>query len=195
MAKHRSCVRRKAVTIGARVAYNHQSVRRSRWVTDARVSLTLSSTIWNSSGHVRASCSDTSSKSMIQRDCRILGSLLSTAPPIYGLMRSAFRGSFAMEEVVFFHRLSRTAIFCDLIQRHPRTKMSGWKGLLMQLDSLVGEQGSTPREWRASFLRRSPARSARETVIGWNAEQLLIAHGQCSRTGARRIIEQALAWI
>ena len=29
-----------------------------------------------------------------------------------------FRGSFAMEEVAFFHRASRTAIICDLIQRH-----------------------------------------------------------------------------
>jgi len=106
-----------------------------------------------------------------------------------------FRGSLAMEEVVFFHRASRTAIICDLIQRHAAEQMSGWKGKLMQLDSLVGEDGSTPREWRASFLRRGPARAARQKVLDWRPDQLLIAHGQCARTGATAIIERALSWI
>jgi hypothetical protein len=63
-----------------------------------------------------------------------------------------FRGSFAMEEVAFFRRESRTAIIGDLVQRFPESKMSGWSGMLMRLDGLVGEHGSTPREWRASFL-------------------------------------------
>ena len=106
-----------------------------------------------------------------------------------------FRGSFAMEEVTFFHRPSKTAIICDLIQRHPASTMLGWKGMLMRMDSLVGEHGSTPREWRASFLRRGPARAARDKVLAWNAERLLIAHGECTQTGASSIIAEALSWI
>ncbi len=106
-----------------------------------------------------------------------------------------FRGSLAMEEVAFFHRASRTAIIGDLIQRHPESTMSGWMGMLMRLDGLVGEQGSTPREWRASFLRRGPSRTARETVLGWKAERLLIAHGECAQTEATAIMARALSWI
>ena len=106
-----------------------------------------------------------------------------------------FRGSFAMEEVVFFHRASRTAIICDLIQRHPEATMTGWKGMLMRLDSLVGEHGSTPREWRASFLRRGKARAARDKVLSWKPDRLLIAHGECAQTGATSIINHALSWI
>jgi hypothetical protein len=106
-----------------------------------------------------------------------------------------FRGSVAMEEVAFFHRESRTAIFGDLIQRHSETKISGWKGCLMRLDGLVGEHGSTPREWRASFLQRGPARTARSKVLGWNAERLLIAHGECAHAEAAAIIAAALSWI
>jgi len=106
-----------------------------------------------------------------------------------------FRGSFAMEEVAFFHRASRTVIVCDLIQRFPESKISGWKGVLMRLDGLVGERGSTPREWRASFLRRGPARMARKKVFGWDAERLLIAHGDCAYTEANKIIRAALSWI
>jgi hypothetical protein len=106
-----------------------------------------------------------------------------------------FHGSMAMEEVAFFHRPSRTAIICDLIQRHPGSAMSGWRGMLMRLDGLVGERGSTPREWRASFLRRAPARSARDKVLDWEAERLLIAHGECAQTGATSIMADALSWI
>lgn len=106
-----------------------------------------------------------------------------------------FRGSFAMEEVVFFHRASRTAIICDLIQRHDEETMSGFKGKLMRLDNLVGEHGSTPREWRTSFLRRAPARAAREKLLGWKPDKLLIAHGKCAYRGATAIIEEALDWI
>lgn len=106
-----------------------------------------------------------------------------------------FRGSMAMEEVVFFHRASRTAIVCDLIQRFDPNKLKGWKGMLMRADGLVGEHGSTPREWRASFLRRGPARAARQKVLDWNPDRLLIAHGECARSGATDIIRKSLGWI
>lgn len=106
-----------------------------------------------------------------------------------------FHGSFAMEEVVFFHRPSSTAIVCDLIQRFPPQYLTGLKGLLMKLDGLGGERGSTPRDWRTSFLRRTPARVARRTLLGWKPRQLLIAHGICARSNASEIIGEALHWI
>jgi len=106
-----------------------------------------------------------------------------------------FRGSFAMEEVAFFHRASHTAIFCDLVQRHPETELTGWKGMLMRLDGVVGERGSTPREWRATFLRRELARTARDRALSWNAERLLVAHGECAQSGATEILTGALEWI
>ncbi|HKJ23562.1 MAG TPA: DUF4336 domain-containing protein [Myxococcota bacterium] len=109
--------------------------------------------------------------------------------------QTVFRGSLFMEEVVFFHRASRTAIVCDLVQRHDPAGLPGWKGWLMRLDGLVGERGSTPREWRASFLRRAPARTARDTLLAWEPERLVIAHGACAREGAARILADALAWI
>jgi len=106
-----------------------------------------------------------------------------------------FRGSIAMEEVAFFHQPSRTAIFCDLVQRFDPVHTKGLKGMLMRLDGLVGERGSTPREWRASFLRRGPTRAARERVLAWKAERLVIAHGICARENATPILANALAWI
>ena len=106
-----------------------------------------------------------------------------------------FHGSLVMEEVAFFHRKSRTAIMGDLIQRHLESEITGWKGMLMKLDSLVGDQGSTPREWRATFLHRKRARQAREQVLGWHPDRLLIAHGKCVQTNATEVIKDALSWI
>ncbi len=109
--------------------------------------------------------------------------------------QTIFRGSFAMEEVAFFHRPSSTAIFGDLVQRHDPARLRGIKGLAMRLDGLVGESGSTPREWRASFVRRRVARAARERVLAWKPQRLLIAHGACAQEDATAILTRALAWI
>ena len=87
------------------------------------------------------------------------------------------------------------AVHGDLIQRHPTATMTGWKGWLMRLDGLVGENGSAPREWRASFLRRGNTRKACDRVLGWHAERLLVAHGDCAKAEAADIIEKALGWI
>ncbi len=109
--------------------------------------------------------------------------------------QTIFRGSFALEEVAFFHRPSRTAIVGDLVQRHDPARLGGLKGMLMRLDGLVGERGSAPRELRASFLRRGPARAARTKVLGWKPERLVIAHGACAREDATGILARALDWI
>jgi hypothetical protein len=106
-----------------------------------------------------------------------------------------FRGSFAMDEVAFFHRASRTAIIGDLIQRFTDEHLAGWKGMVMKLCGLAGENGSTPPDWRASFLRHGHARAALHKVMEWNPERLLIAHGSCAQTGAAKIIAAALRWI
>lgn len=102
-------------------------------------------------------------------------------------------GSFAMLEVAFFHRPSRTAILGDLVQRLDPAR--GLKGMIMRLDGLVGEQGSTPREWRATFLRRRRARAARARILGWRPDRLLIAHGACADQNATQILTRSLAWI
>ena len=106
-----------------------------------------------------------------------------------------FRGSIAMSEVAFFHRASRTAIIGDLIQRFTDEHLSGWKGMVMRFGGLAGKSGSTPRDWRASFLRHAPARAALRKLLDWNPERLVIAHGSCAQTGAADIIAAALRWI
>mmetsp|Transcript_12365 Transcript_12365/g.26310 ORF Transcript_12365/g.26310 Transcript_12365/m.26310 type:complete len:237 (+) Transcript_12365:54-764(+) len=106
-------------------------------------------------------------------------------------------GSYFMEEVAFFHRSSKTAIVCDFIQRHREDEMTGFTGLLMRLDGLVGERGSTPRDWRMTFwpFGKMGLRKARDVMLNWNAEKLIIAHGMCVENGASDVIKNACSWI
>ena len=104
-------------------------------------------------------------------------------------------GSFAMDEVVFFHRPSKTALVCDLIQKLDESAFSGWRRWAMKLDGLVGPDGSTPREWRATFTDRKAARAALDTILSWNPEQLILAHGPVFKEKARDIIASSLRWM
>jgi len=106
-----------------------------------------------------------------------------------------FRGSLFMDEVVFYHRASSTCLVCDLIQRHDPVHQTGWKGWLMRLDGLVGDDGSTPREWRASFIHRKRARRALETVLSWNPGRLVIAHGEWAPSDGADVIRRSLSWL
>ena len=107
------------------------------------------------------------------------------------------QGSYFMEEVEFFHKASKTVIICDLIQRHPDEAMTGFKGMLMRLNGLVGNNGSCPREWRFSFwpFGKEKARKARDIILSWKADKLIVAHGTCVEEGASAVIERALSWI
>lgn len=106
-----------------------------------------------------------------------------------------FRGSFAMEELVFFHRPSRSVIVTDLVQKFDPQTLKRWQRILLRLDGLLGPRGSTPREWRLTFWNRTAARSALRKALAWNAEHLIIAHGSCVQQGASAELERALSWL
>lgn len=106
-----------------------------------------------------------------------------------------FHGSCVMQEVVFFHRPSKTAIVTDLVQRFDPTSLHGWRRLIMTLDGLVGPHGSTPRELRLTFWNRATARRARRAVIAWDPRRVIVAHGEWVRDDGRAVLERALAWI
>ena len=106
-----------------------------------------------------------------------------------------FRGSFVMQEVVFFHRASRSAIFTDLIQKFDPQALHGWRRVVMTLESLVGPEGSTQREWRWSFWNRRAARAALRQALEWNPRRLLIAHGTCVPENGREVLSRSLRWL
>lgn len=105
------------------------------------------------------------------------------------------RGSFALTEVVFFHRGSRTTLFADLIQNFSPGWFKGWRGLLARLDGIVAPNPGAPRDWRASFLNRRAARVSLDKVFAWPIERVMIAHGDLPGGDGAAFVRQAFTWL
>ncbi len=110
-----------------------------------------------------------------------------------------FRGSFAMDEIAFFHRPSRAAMFADLIQAFDepflRQNWSWWRRPLARLDGIAAANPGAPREWRLSFVDRAPARAARAKALSWNSDRVIIAHGEWRSSQGHAFLKGALAWL
>lgn len=110
-----------------------------------------------------------------------------------------FRGSPVMDEVVFFHRPSRTVILADLIENFTdpflREHWSGWRRSLAKLDGITSDNPHAPLEWRLSFLDRATARAARDKMLGWACERVVMAHGEWQRADGHAFLAKAFAWL
>ncbi len=109
-----------------------------------------------------------------------------------------FRGSFAMDEIVFLHRPSATAIVADLIQMfsdHFLREHWGRLRFLARLDGLTQDKACAPLEWRFSFINRAPARRAREKVLSWDCQQVIVAHGDWPRSNGKAFLKNSFRWL
>jgi hypothetical protein len=109
-----------------------------------------------------------------------------------------FRGSFAMDEVVFLHRPSATAIVADLIQTFSDDFLRahwGWWRFLARLDGLTQDQACAPLEWRLSFINRAPARRARDKALSWKCKRVIVAHGECAWENGEAVLAKSFRWL
>jgi hypothetical protein len=104
-------------------------------------------------------------------------------------------GSFMMSEIVFFHRESRTALFCDLIENFPPGWFKGWQGWVARLGGIVQPHVGAPGDWRITFWRRTAARQALARILAWHPMRVVVAHGQMVRTDGENFIRQAFRWL
>ncbi|MEF2071558.1 DUF4336 domain-containing protein [Consotaella aegiceratis] len=112
-----------------------------------------------------------------------------------------FRGSPMMEETVFFHRRSRTAIFADLIENFSDEFLAsqkgwhGWRTRLAHLCKITEPDGMAPLEWRFSWLDRDLGRQALATVMSWAPEKVVIAHGTWADHDGQVFIARGFRWL
>ncbi|MGH6770711.1 MAG: DUF4336 domain-containing protein [Xanthobacteraceae bacterium] len=102
-----------------------------------------------------------------------------------------------MTEVVFFHRASRTLILTDLIENfEPRKLDSVVTRWLTWLGGVQDPHGSMPRDMRLTFRKhRKELRTAIETMIAWNPERVILAHGRWYQTGGAQELRRAFRWL
>jgi hypothetical protein len=110
-----------------------------------------------------------------------------------------FTGSLALDEVVFFHRLSRTAILADLSENFSAAFLeahwSPWKRTIARIWKIMEPWGLAPLELRLSWFKRTAAREARDRLLAQSPDKVIMAHGEWQRTDGRAYLERVFAWL
>ncbi|SPF41633.1 conserved hypothetical protein [Syntrophobacter sp. SbD1] len=127
-----------------------------------------------------------------------LAGILGDEPPqgwADDLDQLAFKGNPLIEEVLFFHKASRTVILDDLIQIHPIVKGKPLHNALFKLAGAAYPHGGVGLDIRLSFTDRTLARKSLEKLLSWNFDKLIIAHGNCIEKDAKPFVERAFKWL
>ena len=129
-------------------------------------------------------------------DLVFAGELTDTPEPLWAgdLRQCVVRGSVFMNEVVFFHRASRTLILGDLIENHNPAAFSWWQRKIGQINRMLAPQGQTPVNYRLTFFRRRLARAGLERVLSWKPRRVVMMHGPCVMDDAGAFLHRAFAW-
>ena len=124
--------------------------------------------------------------------------LTEQSPPAWAsvLDQGIFQGSRFMDEVVFFHRPSKTLILTDLIENFELNKVSPAMGIVMRLGGIVHPDGQTPRDLRATFWgNKAQARIGFQQLLAWEPERIILAHGRCYEGNAIAELRRAFRWL
>jgi len=118
-------------------------------------------------------------------------------PPVWRgeIDQCIFDGSLFLDEVLFVHQPSRTLIVTDLIQKHDPAAQSWFSRHLKKFAGVLGKDGGTALDLRATFRDRSAARRSLERILHWDFDNLIISHGLCVHGGARPVVEKAFSWL
>lgn len=102
-----------------------------------------------------------------------------------------------LTEIAFFHRPSRTLILTNLIEKFERSHVTCWHlRLLMKLGGVFDPVGKTPHDLRLTFLRHKAAfRAAVQTMLAWQPERILLAHGRWYPDQAETELRRAFRWL
>lgn len=110
-----------------------------------------------------------------------------------------FTGSSMMDEVVFFHRPSRTVIMADLSENFSKdflkANWSWWQRPIAYIWGIIEGRGYAPFEWRISFFNRKKLRAARDKVLAWQPENATMAHGVWQKGGAMAFLKTSFSWM
>ena len=109
------------------------------------------------------------------------------------LDQAFFRGRPYENEVVFFHRASRTLILCDLAFNFgPRAAAP--TRLLMRLLRSYGSFG--PSKLDPLLIRdRRAARESLERILAFDFDRVVIAHGDVLESGGHEALRRGYAWL
>lgn len=110
--------------------------------------------------------------------------------------QTLFSGSSVMQEVVFFHKPSKTLIVADLIENFKPESLNAWQKIVARMAGILAPDGKTPADWRLSFIfGKAQARRSLATLLEWQPENIIIAHGECIFGNAPGFLKKSFSWV
>ncbi len=110
--------------------------------------------------------------------------------------QTIFKGSFIMEEVVFFHLESKTLILTDLIENFKPESFNWWQKILAKFTGILSPNGKTPVDWRISFiLGKQEAKKSFIRLMEWAPENIVVSHGECIYGSGFEFLKKSFSWI
>ena len=103
------------------------------------------------------------------------------------------RGRPYENEIVFFHRASRTLILCDLAFNIGPSAAAVTRFLMRMIGS-YGRFG--PSKLDPFLIRdRAAARRSLERILAWDFDRVVVAHGDIVESGGREALREGYAWL
>lgn len=107
-----------------------------------------------------------------------------------------FRGSRLRDEVVFFHRASRTLVVADLIENFEADTVRGPLSWATAMPETGDPDAPQPVDLRGTdWGRRNDARASFERVLAWRPERVVVAHGRCYDHDGEAELRRAFHWL
>jgi hypothetical protein len=109
------------------------------------------------------------------------------------LDQARVQGHGVLDEVVFFHRASRTLLLCDLLESvHADTpifaRFVGWTFGMY-------EHPRPPLDMQFGFHDRPAARAFIKRVLAWDFDRIVLAHGHLIESGGKDVLRRAFAFL
>ena len=104
-----------------------------------------------------------------------------------------FQGFPLANEVLFFHRSSRTLLAVDLVY-NVGAEAAALTRLFFRLLGSYGRFGSTRLE-RLMIRDRAAARVSLERILEWDFERVILAHGEVLERGGPAALRAGYAWL
>lgn len=105
-----------------------------------------------------------------------------------------FRAFPPLNEVVFFHRRSRTILFTDLLFNVTKSG-SAYTRFLLKLDGGYGKP-AVARTFRwGIWIRGARARKELETILRWDFDRVILAHGDVIERGGPEAVRGAWSFL
>ena len=135
------------------------------------------------------------------RDLQFAGALSNEPPAAWNgeIEQFYFSNSPFMDELIFFHRASRTAIIADLSQTFSQAFLVRhwplWLRSIARFSKMIEGWGYPPIDYRMSFRHRASAWRKIRALINQHPEHVVVAHGEIVRKDGEPFLRRAFSWL